>query len=124
MKKIISIIFLLIATISNQALAQKSTGVLEKECAKNNYEACLNLGIQYDFGRGVRQDKFKAVELYTKACDGGNAIGCFNLGLMYSTGEGVRQDKSKALQLYGKACDMKNEGGCKNYAALKNQGIK
>ena len=123
MKTIITIIFLLLAIVSNQALAQKSIGVLGKECAKNNYESCDDMGLNYEYGIGVRQDKNKAIQLYTKACNGGIANGCNNLGAMYSNGEGVRQDKSKALQLFGKACDMKNEGGCKNYVILKNQGI-
>ena len=70
----------------------------------------------------MKQDKFKAVALYTKACDGGRASGCSNLGVMYSNGEGVRLDKKRALALYGKACDMKEERGCKNYAKLKGQG--
>lgn len=73
----------------------------------------------YYFGEGVRQDKFKAVELYTKACDGGYALGCWSLGLMYEDGDGVRQNYNKALELYGKACDLKNEYGCENYARLK-----
>jgi TPR repeat protein len=95
-----------------------------KACDGGYAIGCSNLGSMYLNGDGVRQDKFKAVELYTKACDGRNAGGCSNLGVMYDNGDGVRQDKSKALQLFGKACDMKNEGGCKNYAILKNQGIK
>jgi TPR repeat protein len=75
----------------------------------------------YDKGEGVRQDNFKAAELFTKACDGGDAQGCFNLGAMYNNGEGVRQDKFEAVELFGKACDMRDESGCEWYARLKNK---
>jgi uncharacterized protein len=84
--------------------------------------AQFNLGFMYANGEGVKQDKFKAVELYTKACDGGNAGGCIILGFNYESGEGVKLDKKRALALYGKACDLKGELGCKNYARLKGQG--
>ena len=78
----------------------------------------------YANGEGIRQDSFKAVELYQKACDGGNATGCVNLGVLYRKGEGVRKDDSKALNLFGKACDLKDELGCKNFAILKTIGAK
>ena len=71
------------------------------------------IGSKTRLAEGVKQDKFKAVELYTKSCDGGEARGCFNLGLMYFNGEGVLLDKKRALELFGKACDLKEETGCR-----------
>lgn len=128
---ILLIIIFQIKNTNNQQVVTKNTrGVndesthLEKDCKNNNFESCIKLGLMYDNGVGVRQDKFKSVEFFTKACDGGDTSGCYILGMMYENGEGVRQDKSKALQLFGKACDMKLEDGCKYYATLKNQGIK
>ena len=96
----------------------------ESGCARGDALLCAAAGDSYRLAniKGVRQDKFKAVELYTKACDGGNADGCTNLGVMYVNGEGVKLDKKRALALYGKACDLKNEQGCKYYATLKGQG--
>ncbi len=40
--------------------------------------ACNNLGVFYTYGKGVRQDKAKARELFGKACDMGNQKGCDN----------------------------------------------
>ena len=77
--------------------------------------------MRYDDGQGIKQDYFKATELYEKACNGGDASGCFNLGVMYYNGQGVRADKQKALNLYGKACDMKHQTACDNYARLKKE---
>ena len=82
---------------------------------------CTNLGAMYEDGKGVKQDFFKAVQLYEKACNNNESGGCFNLGARYANGEGVKQNSKKALELYGKACDLKEEIGCKNYAILKKQ---
>jgi TPR repeat protein len=73
----------------------------------------------YKKGEGIKQDYFKAVELYKKGCDGGDAAGCVGLGVMYEIGKGVRKDANKALEYYGKACDMKEQFGCVSYARLK-----
>ena len=93
----------------------------KKACDGGDAIGCWSLGYMYKYGEGVKQDNFKAAELYKKSCDGGDAIGCGSLGYMYKYGEGVKQDSQKALELYGKACDMKNETGCKDYAKLKKE---
>ena len=128
MKNIIAGIVLGIALLSNASFAQDGkilTNVelqeLTKACDGGNAGGCNNLGLMYDKGEGVKQDKFKAVELYKKACLGGIAGGCNDLGVKYEKGEGIRQDNSEALELYGKACDLKHELGCKNYARLKDK---
>jgi len=76
----------------------------------------------YNLGQGVKQDYFKAVELFQKACDGGDAAGCYNLGIMYMNGQGVKQDYAKAKELFGKACDMKLQSGCDGYRILNEKG--
>ena len=106
-----------------QVTAKDVRDVWEADCQRGDFSSCLFLGIAYDDGKGVTQDKFKAVKLYTKACELRDGRGCSNLGLMYSNGEGVKLDKRRALELYGKACDLKEELGCENYAILKNQGL-
>ena len=42
---------------------------------QGNATAQNNLGTMYDLGLGVKQDKAKAVELYTKAAHQGLAVG-------------------------------------------------
>ena len=71
---------------------------------------------------GVKQDKSKAVGLYTKACDGGDMLGCSNLGLIYAKGEGVQQDNFKAVELQTKACDGGNTFGCSNLGEMYYKG--
>jgi len=86
---------------------------------------CFMVGTVYDNGEGVKQDKTKAREYYTKACELESATGCFNLGSMYYNGEGVKQDKSRAKEFYGKACDLGGfQLGCDNYRVLNEQGVR
>ena len=113
----------LLLVLTGHATAKDVRDVWEASCQRGDYSSCLFLGIAYDEGDGVKQDKFKAVEFYTKACELRDGMGCTNLGVMYNKGEGVKLDKRRALEFYGKACDLKEELGCKNYAILKNQGL-
>ena len=126
MKRLLMCCIALSTMAVQSAMAQttaKDVQRWESECAQGRLPpACSLAALAYDNGEGVRQDKFKAVELFTKACDGGSANGCLNLGVMYVKGEGVKLDKKRALALVGKACDLKSEKGCKNYAILKGQG--
>lgn len=87
-------------------------------------EACYNLGNSYNFGKGTRQDYFKASQFYKKACDLGNASGCNNLGYLYRNGQGVKQNKSTAKHYYGKTCDLGEQLGCDNYKKLNEIGVK
>lgn len=99
---------------------EKINAKLGKELKGN---ACFNLGIYYNDGKGVRQDFHKAFKLYKKACDLDNAGGCNNLGVFYSKGQGVKQNKSTAKQYYGKACDLGDQMGCDNYRILNESGV-
>jgi TPR repeat protein len=87
-----------------------------KDCDGGSAGGCYNLGVLYESGIDVEQDKAKAVALYTKACNGRSAAACSNLGVMYYIGNGVRQDRAKAKALFGKACSLHSEVGCRNYA--------
>ena len=86
-------------------------------------ESCYNLGVMYVEGQGVRQDYYRARELYKKACDMKHASACNNLGFLYGKGQGVKQNHSIAKQYYGKACDLGSQIGCDNYKLPNNQGV-
>ena len=45
----------------------------------NNYGGgCSNLGVSYEYGKGIRKSGIKALEYYGKACDLKSVIGCKN----------------------------------------------
>lgn len=43
-----------------------SKELYEKDCKNERYYGCYKLGIIYEFAKGVKQDYFKARELYQK----------------------------------------------------------
>ena len=49
---------------------------LEKDCNGGNAVACVDLGLMYYNGEGVKQDKSKAKKLFGDACDMGYQGGC------------------------------------------------
>ena len=74
MRKLLTALLLLIGTLGVVDIASARTPEeLNKQCQKGNAPACVLLGIMYDNGEGVKQDSFKAAELYRQACDGKDA---------------------------------------------------
>ena len=59
-----------------------------------------NLGILYDYGRGVPQDFKKAVYWYRLSANQGNDLAQRQLGLLYERGDGVQQDYVEAYMRY------------------------
>ena len=117
------------AEMTEEQLRVATPEEMTKQCQKGNAPACVLLGIMYDNGEGVKQDSFKAAELYRQAwelyrqaCDGKDANGCFNLGVMYDEGKGVTQDDFKAVELYRQACDGQFGGGCWQLGWMYEQG--
>ena len=80
--------------------------LLQPFADKGNASAQNNLGLMYDFGRGVTQDYAAAVSWYRKAADQGDADAQYNLGGMYDNDQGVPQDYAAAASWYRKAADQ------------------
>ena len=99
----------------NKGDYQKAAELYQKACDGGDAGGCLNLGVLYKIGQGVKQDYQKAAQLSQKACDSGEAKGCFNLGVLYDK-DG--QSFSTAKQYYGKACDLGLQSGCDKYRKL------
>ena len=87
-----------------------------------NTDAMFNLGVRYDEGNGVSQDKQKSIELYQKAADMGFTNAMVNLGVCYEKGDGVSQDKKKAVALYQKAAEMGHTNAMFNLALCHSKG--
>ena len=89
--------------------------------AEQGYSSAqYNLGVMYQYGRGVKQDDFEAVKWFSKAADQGNENAQFMLGMSYLLGKGVQVNKFLAKEWLGKACDNGEQKGCKYYAKLKS----
>ena len=100
------------------ALAGDTVPEMTQACDKGDAEVCFDLGVMYDYAKGISEDKPQAVLLYTKSCDANYAQACSNLGLMYANGEGVSKDRKKAAKLYTQACDQGDVMGCYNLGLI------
>ena len=75
----------------------------EKSAAQDNGDGIWILALAYEHGRGVAQDKKKAVDLYQRGADLGHAKSQHSLGAYYMRGEIVKKDQKKAFDLFMKS---------------------
>ena len=73
----------------------------------NSYAQC-RLGMMYENGNGIEENKAEAVKWYRKAAEQGNAEAQYCLGAAYCMGEGVKQDYLQAYDWYKKAAEQGN----------------
>jgi TPR repeat protein len=74
----------------------------EKGDAKSQH----NLGVMYDYGRGVPQNYTEAMKWYRKAAEQGLPDAQHNLGVMYEKGQGVPQNFNEAAKWYRRAAEQ------------------
>ena len=106
-------------TEENAAVAIRSWG---RACDLGSRDACSNLGMLYEGGRGVATDASRAIALYGRACDGGHLPGCANLGSLYLGLAGVPEDLPRAVPLLERACAGKVPLACSNLGWLHQHG--
>jgi TPR repeat protein len=69
---------------------------LQAGCDAGRYADCVDLGNDYEDGKGVPKDLARAHALWQRACDGGNGVGCLNLGNHLRDGTGMPADVVRA----------------------------
>ncbi|MDR1733362.1 MAG: toll/interleukin-1 receptor domain-containing protein [Oscillospiraceae bacterium] len=88
------------------------------------YERAINfLGVLYDNGQGVTQDRAHAFELYTEAAEMGSPPAMCNLGICYENGTGTGIDTEKAFHWYGRAAEAGHTYGQYCYAWAYECGV-
>lgn len=85
-------------------------------------DAQYNLGVMYQYGRGVAEDPAEAATWYRKAAEQGDAGAQYNLGVMYVEGQGVAQDYDEAVAWYRKAAEQGDAFAMVNLAAMYSYG--
>lgn len=92
---------------------------------KGDAKAQHNLGLMYDYGRGIPQDYTKALTWYRRAAGQGMPESQHNLGLMYERGQGVPQNYGEAVTWYRRAADQGMRESQVNLGVLyyKGQGV-
>ena len=95
----------------------------EQNCKNGKMQFCIELGILYYNGQGVKKDVKKSQKLFKKACKNRVSRGCYYLGFGYLRGgEGITKSKRKAKLSFGRACNIGSERSCIQYHKLKDQG--
>ena len=61
------------------------------------------LGVMYDSGEGVPQDRGQALRWYERAAELGDVGGMFNVAVSYDSGAAVARDGAKAARWYARA---------------------
>ena len=67
----------------------------------------FNLGLCYDYGKGLQKDVAEAVKWYAKAAEKGYASAQSNLGFAFEKGLGVPKNEKEAMRWYVKAAEQK-----------------
>jgi TPR repeat protein len=83
-----------------------SLGEWRKMAEQGQAIAQYNVGITYEYGRGVRQNDVEAVKWYKKASAQGVAIAQYRLGVMYDNGWGVPPNDTEAVKWYSDAAEQ------------------
>ena len=92
------------------------------ESNQNNMYAQYNIGLCYEYGRGVTQNYNEAVKWYRKAAEQGNASAQNNLGGCYYNGRGVTQDYYEAVKWYRKAAEQGDATAQNNLGTCYEKG--
>jgi TPR repeat protein len=77
---------------------------------KGDSRAQFRLGMMYDEGKGVEQNRSIAFSCYSQAHGNGNSDATYTLAQMYLNGYGVEQDLVKAYHLFSHTSSMGHKG--------------
>ncbi|MFA6191692.1 MAG: tetratricopeptide repeat protein [Sulfurimonas sp.] len=118
----------LFAGLVEEGLVQYNNGnkkeaieLYTKACDGGDMHACINLGLQYASGDGIKQDTRKAKGLFVEACKARYSKGCFYLGVLYKQGsDGVKQNKRRAQMAFNRACIIGEQRGCEQFNLLSD----
>ena len=95
----------------------------KQACDDGQMQYCIELGILYYTGDGVKKDIKKSKRLFQIACKNRVARGCYYLGFTFLRGaENVEQSNRKAILAFAKGCDIGSERSCEQYHKLKDKG--
>jgi uncharacterized protein len=80
------------------------------------------LGLLYQTGAGLEQDRAEALRWYQKAADQGDLSAHINIGFMYFSGEGVPTDIAAAIKWFAKAADLGSPLAMNNLGEVYSRG--
>ncbi len=106
----------------NKQEYEQAVDFFRKAAEQGLATAQFNLGVCYDYGKGVSQDYNEAVKWYRKAAEQGHASAQCSLGFCYNYGQGVPQDYNEAIKWYKKAAEQGHAYAQNNLGACYKNG--
>jgi TPR repeat protein len=103
---ILAILALRLASCADPETREQRFAHTEKQAAGGDVPAIYNLGLMYEQGFGVAQDKCQAALCYQKAAEKGQVQAQYRLGYLYYHGQGVPRDLQQAAEWYRKAAEQ------------------
>ena len=92
-------------------------------CDNGKMQSCIELGILYYTGEGVKKDMKKSQKLFKKACKNRVSRGCYYLGFGFLRGgENIEKSKRKAMLSFGRGCNIGSERSCVQFRILRDKG--
>ena len=97
---------------------------LKQNCNNGEMQSCVDLGMLYYTGDGIKKDLKKSKRLFQKTCKNRVARGCYYLGFTFLRGgEGIKKSERKAKLAFGRACNIGSRRACDQYHMLDGKGI-
>jgi len=91
-------------------------------CKHGSTKGCLESGILYYSGTGVKKNIKKAKKLFVKACKQSNPQACYYAGSIYKRGaKGVERDFKRARTYFAAGCKMRLPKSCKEYDLIREK---
>jgi len=120
-KIIISVILLLNINLLANSVDDKLIKY-DEACKNGKMQGCINLGVLYFSGDGVKQNHKKAKKLFVKACKKRYLKACHYLGIIYMRGaDGVEKNTKRAKSFYTYACQRGYAPSCKQYNLIREK---
>ena len=88
-----------------------------------NSSAQVFIGLMYNQGHGIAQDRDEAVKWYTLASEQGHAPATWRLAMLYYHGSGVTQNYQKAADLYHSAAKQGDVYSQKALGVMYSKGF-
>jgi len=120
--KIFAILLVFITSRSFGLILEENFKDYKIKCKEGDLKSCVNAGLAYLSGVGVKKDYQKAREYFKKSCDKCQNSGCNYLGDIYANGLGVKKDYKKAYKFYKKACENDYMPACDSLGLLYLNG--
>ena len=100
----------------------RALSVWEPLALQGHADAQINLGVMYDYGKGVVEDPEVAAHWYRRAAEQGNVSAQYNLGQLFLNGRGVKKNAKKAVYWLQQAADKGFAVASYNLGVMYSEG--